>query len=337
MTTFYAAWNRDGKVLCESTSGGVFSALAMPIFASGGIVVGAAHGEGLRVEHQIAHDEAELARLRGVKYVFSAIGRAVYAEMAAALAEGRRVLFVGTPCQATAVRKRFGSPKNLLICDLVCFGTPSQGIWLKYVAWLEKREGKRLSFISPRDKCRGWGRATYYRYEWEDGSVTRQSSRYDPYAYAFYTTLAFRSCCFDCRFRGVERVSDLTLCDMWNAEALHLPKKTVHGGVSGVMVHTKAGSEAFGAADVERMPVAKDVFLEGNFPILRSADRPANWSAFNADVTTLSFGELVRKYGLKRTPVGYARQRVVQSLKFLIAPLLPREMRTVLKRIIRHG
>lgn len=337
MTTFYAAWNRDHEALAASTSGGMFSALAMSILASGGIVVGAAYGKGLRVEHQVARNGKELARLRGVKYVFSTISKAVYDEMAAALAVGRRVLFVGTPCQAAAVRKRFGSPQELLVCDLVCFGTPSQDIWLKYVAWLEERNGKCLSFVSPRDKLRGWGRATCYRYEWEDGSVTRQSSRYDPYAYAFYTTLAFRPCCFDCRFRGVERVSDLTLCDMWNAEALHLPRETVRGGVSGVMVHTEIGSAAFRAAAVERLPVAEEVFLKGNFPILKSASRPANWAAFQADAATLPFDRLTRKYGLKRTPVGYARQKVVRLVKGMVAPLLPQGMRTALKRLVRHG
>ena len=337
MTAFYAAWNRDRAVLRESTSGGAFSALAAPVLASGGIVVGAAYGEGLRVEHRVAHDERELARLRGVKYVFSAVGPAVYDEMASSLAAGRRVLFVGTPCQAAAVRTRFGAPPNLLVCDLVCFGAPPQEIWLKYVAWLEKQKGKRLASLSPRDKAKGWGRATYYRYEWEDGSVTRRASLYDPYAQAFYSTLAFRPCCFDCRFRGVERTSDLTLCDMWNAEALNLPKETLRGGVSGVMVHTPAGATAFDAAAVERVRVAEDVFLAGNVPICRSPVRPTNGASFAADAAALPFDQLIRKYGLRRTPLGVALQCVVSVVKRVVAFLLPQRILIALKRRFRHA
>lgn len=331
MTHCYAAWNRKQEVLSQSTSGGVFSALAELVLADGGIVVGAAYGEGLRVEYRVAHDSGELAALRGVKYVFSELRRSVLTEVADALVKGRRVMFVGVPCQAAAIRKRFGELKNLLVCDLVCFGTPPCSLWLKYVAWQEERAGRRLKSISPRDKARGWGRVTYYRYEWEDGRVTRRCSRYDPYARAFYTTLGFRECCFGCQFRGMERVSDLTLCDMWNAQALNLPDSVMRGGVSGVMVHSGLGEEMMGLVDVERLEVPKEVFVEGNFPILKSAEKPANWAAFNRDSHELSFEDLAKKYRLCQTPLNFALRRVWVLSKRGISWLLPQRVKNVIK------
>lgn len=337
MTTCYAAWNRNVKVLKESTSGGVFSALAEQVLSFGGIVVGAVYGDGLKVVHRVAYTQSEVAALRGVKYVYSEIGKAVWNEIAEMLKINRQVLFVGTPCQAAAVRKRFGSPKNLLVCDLVCFGCPSQDFWAKYVAWLEERSGKKLSYISPRDKARGWGRKTFYRYEWNDGTVTRKCSRYDPYARAFYTTLSFRGSCFHCPFRGFERVSDITLCDMWNAGALGLSHDVLRGGVSGVMVHTDLGLNALVSANVNRVKVDKATFLEGNYPIVRSPEKMPNWNAFHLDGANMPFDHLVKKYQLQLSPVRYWMCRMRGFLLECGSRMLSQGIKRRIKKFLNRG
>ena len=301
MIACYAAWNKSEDVLRESTSGGVFTALAEPVLKCGGIVVGAAYGDGLKVVHYVAHDLVELTRLRGVKYVFSEIGKSVMEEMAGALDAGKSVMFVGTPCQAAAIRKRFGYAKKLLLCDLVCFGAPSNSLWLKYIAWREYKKGDRLKNLSPRDKSHGWSRKTYYRYEWADGSVDCRASLYDPYSYAFYSALGFRKCCFACMFKGFDRVSDITLGDFWGAEKLGLPSEVLKNGVSGVMVHSGIGMSAFETANVCRMEVGKDVLLAENHMIERSAAMPERWTEFNEDAKTKDFGGLVKKYALQVT------------------------------------
>ena len=50
-----AAWHRDQVVRLESSSGGVFSALAETVLAQGGVVFGAAYDEHLRVHHIFIH------------------------------------------------------------------------------------------------------------------------------------------------------------------------------------------------------------------------------------------------------------------------------------------
>lgn len=331
MIACYAAWNRKKDELVQSTSGGVFSALAELILSAGGIVVGVAYGKGLRVEYRVAHNSNELAALRGVKYVFSALERGVLMEMERVLAARRPVMFVGVPCQAAAIRKRFGEDRDLLLCDLVCFGTPPNSIWLKYVEWMERESGKSLKCISPRDKSKGWGKKTYYRYDWMDGTVTRRLSIFDPYAQAFYTTLAFRECCFNCQFRGVVRISDLTLCDMWNVQALDLPASVLHGGVSGVMVHSALGDEIFKKADVDRRKISPDVFVQENFPVFHSARKPSAWEPFNADSQKLSFGDLARKYRLFHRPVEFALSQACDFLKILIWRMLPGRVKDSIK------
>lgn len=328
----YAAWSRDADVLKESTSGGAFTELAKVVLAKGGVVVGAAYGDGLVVEHRVAHSLDELKALRGVKYVQSVVPKAVYDEMSETLRERRRVMFVGTPCQAAAVRKRFGRDGNLLLCDLVCFGAPPQSLWLKYVRWLEEKKGKRLVAVNPRDKIHGWGRRTYCRYDWADGTTARRSSDFDPYARAFYSTLSFRTCCFACAFRGVGRVSDVTLCDFWNAASAGLPLEALRGGVSGVMVHSQCGAMAMASAALEARVVPLEVFCDGNSPILQSPDRPRQWTAFHSDAEALPFGELALKHGLVVTWWGLLGRRIVERLKRAVASALPERIVEYIRR-----
>ena len=325
----FVAWCLDDGVRMNSTSGGVFTALAEQILKRRGIVVGAAYDDRLNVRHEVVDSLEGLQRLRGVKYVHGSIGRDVYERVRHALVDGKLVLATGLPCQIAAFRKSFGSPQNLLLCDLVCFGAPSHQIWRKYVEWMEQKRGVRLKAINPRDKKRGWGRKTYYRYEWQDGSVTRKCSTYDPYAQAFYSALGFRRCCFSCAFRGVDRVSDITLGDFWGAQALNLPEGVLKRGVSCVLVHTTLGRRFFDAAAVERRQVNVDVVLAENFPIVRSAGMPKQWESYAADSQLMSFDALVTKYRLQVSRWQTCRRILRNS----IARVVPK----VVKRILRHG
>ena len=301
MISCFAVWNNSRDVLRESTSGGAFTALAEPVLKRGGIVVGAAYDKRLNVKHEIVDNVQGLSRLRGVKYVCGEIGKDVYEGMRKAINSGRQVMFTGLPCQAAAVRKMFGNDANLFVCDLVCFGAPPHSLWRKYVDWMETKHDNRLVCINPRDKAHGWSRKTYYRYEWDDGSVNCRASLYDPYSYAFYSALSFRRCCFSCRFKGFERVADITLGDFWGAERLGLSKEVLANGVSGVMVHTGIGMSALETADVRRMEVGKESLLAENHMIERSAAMPERWTEFNEDVKAMDFGELVHKYRLQIT------------------------------------
>lgn len=320
---YYAAWVRDRQVLAESTSGGAFSALAGVVLSSGGLVVGASYDDSLNVRHEIVQNLDGLKRLRGVKYVHGTIGREVYGGMREALASNRKVMFVGLPCQAAAVRQMFGRDKNLLICDLVCFGTPPHSFWRKYIDWMEQKHGNRLVNINPRDKIHGWGRRTYYSYEWANGKIKRCLSLYDPYSQAFYSTLAFRSVCFACKFRGVARNSDITLCDMWNFEALNLSPEVVRGGVSGVIVHSELGGRFLAEANVAHVQVSENVFVKNNPAIVRSPVMPEQWQDFARDSHDLNFCDLMVKYHLKITRFEYARQCAVSFVKGMILKMLP--------------
>ena len=87
----FAAWNRDKAVRLDSTSGGVFSALAEMMFESKGHAAGAVYTENHTVHHIVTNDRGKLDRLRSSKYLQSDSG-SFYAEVRELLEAGERVL-----------------------------------------------------------------------------------------------------------------------------------------------------------------------------------------------------------------------------------------------------
>lgn len=104
----FAAKSRDDKVRRESSSGGMFYALASHVINNlGGVVYGCAFDDGLRAVHARCETMAEAERCMGSKYSQSDMD-GVFPELKADLESGRTVLFTGTPCQVAAVRSIFG-------------------------------------------------------------------------------------------------------------------------------------------------------------------------------------------------------------------------------------
>jgi len=310
----YAAWHNDGATRQACVSGGVASALAEATLDAGGVVIGAAYGEGLSVRHIVVERKEDLPRIRGVRYVHSLLGKDVFEAIAAALQSNRRVFFCGLPCQCAAVRKvvvgRVGTGdrlNSLLLADLICFGAPPQELWLKYVAHLEKKRGGKLLSINPRDKKHAHDRVTYYGYEWAVGPgvprvrIERCLSLHDPYAQAFYRAIAFRRCCYDCPFRGENRASDLTIGDFHEAQKVGISRGQIAKGVSAILCHTEQGVKALEGLNLHLREVQASDITDNNFPYAHSAALHPQWDRFAVDMKTMDFGELSEKYGLHVT------------------------------------
>lgn len=315
---YFAAWHKDKDVLRKSTSGGAFSALAQPFINNGGIVVGAAYDENLNVRHIVVDSEEGLNRLRGVKYVHGEMRREVFDDIAIALDAKRSVLFTGLPCQAAAVRQRFGKAKGLVVVELVCFEAPPLRLWQKYVGWLEKRRGVKLIYVDPRDKAKGWGVKTYYRYEWADGKISRKSSLYDPYAQAFYRSIAAGRGCFRCPFKGIGSRADITIGDCNGYKAMHFTRERVKDGISCVIVRTPVGEDAIKFAQLTMQSISEELAVRGNRPIVDVAKKPDDWDSFNVDLQAMSFEELIEKYHLQNSRF----RHLIGKLKGKIASML---------------
>lgn len=154
----YAARHKDVEEIMKSRSGAVFVALSDYILEQGGIIYGAGYKDHFRVAHKRATNKTERDEFRGSKYVQSDL-RGVFKLVKEDLKNGMTVLFTGTPCQTSGLNAYVGKKlrQKLILVDIVCHGVPGPYIWRDYIAFLEKKQGKKIIVVNFRDKALfGW-------------------------------------------------------------------------------------------------------------------------------------------------------------------------------------
>ena len=244
MPTF-GAWHRDAEAHRASSSGGVFTALASWVLAQGGCVFGVVWRDKVTAVFTKAESMEEVAPMRGSKYVPAVPGMS-FREVRAELRKGRRVLFVGVPCQVHALRSYLGKRYDLLLTvDVVCHGVPSRLLWQKFVAEAEDRSGKVVRRVSFRDKDEGWLRYNLTTH-FTDGSREAQFYWDTDFMRLFLSDVALNRCCYDCRYAGLPRQGDVTVGDFWGVQGLH-PDWPLRDGVAAVLVNSPAGEAAMAA------------------------------------------------------------------------------------------
>ena len=239
----YAAVNQDVNIRLNSSSGGIFSAIAEYVINKGGVVFGAAFDERMILCHRGVDNIEELSLLRGSKYLQSNISP-VFVQIKDLLKK-RLVYFVGTSCQVSALKLYIGKNQtdNLLTSDIVCHGVPSQKVFNVFIKAFEQKKGGKIVSYNFRDKSvNGWNCCS-------SSSSIKKNRRKHKYRYdrilnayfaAFISGSINRECCYKCKYTTEERVSDVTLADFWGVNKYH---KDFHCdyGVSLVIVNTEKG------------------------------------------------------------------------------------------------
>lgn len=272
----FLAVTRDRDALLVSSSGGAFGALASDVLARGGSVVGASFDEQRRiVRHEIVRSPAGLARLRLSKYIQSSVSREVYQGVKSNLKSGVPVLFCGTACQVSGMRRYLGRAAlstDFLCADVVCHGVPSPKLWNKWVDDLERRYSARLVETNFRSKATGWPSYSVL-YEFSNGSTLRNLPGDDWYMQAFINNASLRPSCFSCPSK-MSCGSDLTLGDFWGVRRL-FPGHKWGAGVSAVVAHTSKGLDALSRVEssLSFRSVKYEDILAGN-PALEHSPKP---------------------------------------------------------------
>ncbi len=267
-----AVKHRNVAIRSESQSGGLFTLLSDPILERGGVIYGAGFRADFSVTHQRAETRAARDLLRGSKYVQSDLGN-VFQNVRDDLRQGREVLFSGTPCQVAGLRSFLMMSKSdmrrLLLCDLVCHGTPSPMVWRDYLAWCEKRAGQKITSACFRDSRRfGW-HSHVETLVFENGKIHSDKI----YTTLFYQRLMHRPSCHACPYATPRRASDVTMGDFWGIERSH-PDFADNIGISLALVHSEKGMQAMAAA-AERMEIVESKVDECSQPTLCEAVKPS--------------------------------------------------------------
>lgn len=258
-TIAFAAYSMNYGLREESSSGGVFSEVALQIIRQGGIVFGAAYHDDFSVYHVGITTEAGLAQLRGAKYAESELGDS-FCKIRTCLQKGQKVMFVGTPCQVaglnTFLKKEY---ENLITVDFACHGVPSPLAWKEYVNYRAKRDagGQLPQRINLRSKHTGWSNYQYSNlYEYANGVRYSARSSKDPFMKLFVGDYINRESCANCIYKGYERVSDLTLGDFWGIWDI-APEMDDNKGTSLLLIHSEKGRDFLHCCEgkLETMPV----------------------------------------------------------------------------------
>ena len=242
----YAVKHKDEKIRMSSTSGGAFSAISDKVLDDGGIVYGATFDNNWNVVHKIASNKKERDLFKGSKYVQSDLGN-TYKEIKEFLKSNRIVLFTGTPCQ-TAGLKRFLNMKkistdNLILCDIVCHGTPSPLIWREHVSYLEKKYNNSIIEYYFRTKVKGWHN-NIQMVVFENGKKDFKSLDSQSFKRLFLLHYIIRPSCHECKYTNLSRPSDITIADYWGVENV-MPEYDDNKGVSLVLINSNKGKDLF--------------------------------------------------------------------------------------------
>lgn len=208
----YASWSKDTEEYRTSASGGIAAELSNITLRKGGVVYGCAMLPDVVVRHIRVEKDRDLVKLKSSKYVQSSIIE-IIPSLKKDVAEGKHVLFIGTPCQVAAVKALYKvQPEKLLLVDLICHGVPSLKL-LK--ATVQKAiHGKKCTNVTFREgtrfSLRVWNDDELL-YEMPKGASHYRSTYLD----AFLKGFTYRDSCYQCPYAASERVGDITIGDFW--------------------------------------------------------------------------------------------------------------------------
>jgi coenzyme F420-reducing hydrogenase beta subunit len=294
----YACFSKNEAVRAQSSSGGVFSQLAMKVLAQNGAVFGAGFGRFFKVRHKFIEKAEELDDLRRSKYVQSDTS-AAFREARELLKSGRKVLFSGTPCQIAGLKAFLGREyENLTACEIACHGVPSPKVWQMFLGFLKKQYNSEIKTVSFRDKSTGWNSSSM-RIGFENGSQYADLVNRETFLTGCWKSIFNRRSCFDCKFRIDNTKADITLADFWGIDRQDDADFKDNKGVSLVITHTDAGERAMEriARELCRKPRSLDEAVKYNPRLVSSVAEPAGRGKFFGDMGAgWDFGRLRRKY-----------------------------------------
>ena len=321
----YAAYHNNEATRLDSTSGGIFSALAETIFDEEGFVGGAVYDKDHTVRQIITSEKSMLPELRSSKYLQSDAS-GFYSAVKKILDSGSEVMVCGTPCQISGLYNYLGKiPENLITCDFICLGVNSPKVFLKYTDYLEKKYDK-ITKIKFKDKTFGWHRFAL-RFEFANGKQQCLDRYTDPFFIGYLRNRNFiRPACGDCAFRQTVHSSDLTLGDFWGIETTNSAMDQ-DKGTSLVVINTEKGKEFFekikGSGKITFSPQEHSDIFAGNQAIFSSPVINNNRVKFFHDLDQLTFEQVIKRHLAPESPVLFMRglryfKRVLSVIKRIL-------------------
>lgn len=318
----FAGYALDSNIVSNSSSGGFFSLIVnnyLEKYQDKFFVSAVVWNQGFKGTHHICSNKFDdMMKMRQSKYVQSRKNH-VYAEIKKLLSEDNMVLFVGCPCEVAGLNSFLGKTYNNLLCiDLVCQGPTSEGVMTQYIDRIKKKnKGLNITSINMRyvhDKT------------WIPQWIKIDTNKKKNIVFErFYDTdigravhILQRESCYQCKFNGKSRYSDLTLGDFHGADSER--EYYNPNGTSIIVANTEKGYE------VVKEISSKAILEKVSYSEIERYN-PRLSSPMIRDEHRKQFSEDLKKYGLH-----YA---AIKSwpIKVQIRQLTPGIIRTIYRNI----
>lgn len=285
----------------NSTSGGLYPVLAEHYLKNGWFVAGHIYDTNFQAKGYITNRIEDLEILRNSKYLQSDL-QTFYKQVKDLLVKGEKVLASGSPCQMAGLKNFLKKEyNNLLTVDFTCMGIDSPFAFRKYLTDLEIRYGSKIKYFKSKSKEIGWRRLTN-KVEFENGEVYYGIIGEDTNLVATFLDILVRPSCFECKFKGVQRIADISLGDFWNSSWNDFTKLDFsiddNSGTSFIMLNNDKAKKLFKVVQDSFIlrKIDVDIIIKGNPYSIKSLAKPYfDRSEFYKELQSNNFSNVVLK------------------------------------------
>lgn len=285
----FAMYSKDKKIREESTSGGAATLFYTSILEDNGVGYGVDNIDcGGKFNFIRITNKEQLKRVKGSKYVHCYVNNN-YSKVKEDLENGKKVIFIGTPCQVSGLKEFLRKTyENLYLVDLICHGVPTQK-FLHEQLELCKIDEKKIKKITFRNSS-GYMLSVY---DVDDKLIYNEYSDGIPYCREFLKGTIFRENCYNCKYARQERVSDITIGDFWGLDKTSKIYDDEKKGINQIIINTSKGMELLNK--VKDKMILEERTIEEAKQKNGQLNSPCNKNAEN-----LKIKENYLKYGYKK-------------------------------------
>lgn len=288
----YAAYRLDKEKRADSASGGIGALLSEKIISDNGVVIGVKFDGNLIPIHYVAKTLTEIEDFKGSKYVQSRIN-ITYKEAKKYLQEGKKVLFIGTPCQIAGLKAYLMNKnyENLITCDLICHGVSSYKYLHENIIASKYNNIVNITFRSNRPKSN-------FKFKLFDNQKCIRNERWymNNYFHGFLRGMSLRESCYKCKYAKKERIADITIGDF-----IGLGKKIPFDGIkenaSVILTNTNKGESLIQEIKTQLFIQERNYkeAIDGGISLRRPFPRYKNQSKFRDLYLKIGYEQSINK------------------------------------------
>lgn len=323
----FAAVRKDKNKRENCSSGGISSLLAEKVIGRDGVFYGVVFSRTDGAVYKRITSVEEIHETEGSKYVQASIGN-VFNDIKQDLINKLEVLFIGSACQCAGL-KMFLNGENictdkLLLVVFLCHGIVPKSFLDDEIAHLEDKNNFVCDEISFRsnDSKKNYYLSLYYKKR----IIYKRKAELQPYFYCFLKSISLRENCLSCKYKNINRVSDITIGDFIGLERNSINDLPPNCNPSLILINTEKGCDVFkkieGMLYWERN--VKEAVKGG--PSLRGCVMP--------DKKRERFRELYIEYGFAYAARKVANKDIVVNYMVYLRYLILRYFKAIIKRLL---